>query len=67
VAEIREVKTQFDDDEENRVTLLVHNLKPPFLDGRVSFSLQQEAVSTVLDPTSDMAVNARKVRKCCYF
>ena len=43
-----------------RVTLIVHNLKPPFLDGRVSFSLQQSTVSTIKDPTADMATNARK-------
>lgn len=37
----------------------MHTLKPPFLDGRISFSMQQTAVSTVKDPTSDIAVNAR--------
>jgi pre-mRNA-splicing factor ATP-dependent RNA helicase DHX38/PRP16 len=41
-----------DNDEDNRITLIVHNLKPPFLDGRVSFSLQQTMVATVKDPTS---------------
>ena len=46
VAELREIQMDFDDDEESRVTLIVHNLKPPFLDGRVSFSMQQSAVST---------------------
>jgi pre-mRNA-splicing factor ATP-dependent RNA helicase DHX38/PRP16 len=38
----------------------VHNVKPPFLDGRVSFSLQQTTVSILKDPTGDMATNARK-------
>jgi len=42
------------------VTLIVHNLRPPFLQGNVSFSMIQSAVSTIRDPTSDMAVNARK-------
>lgn len=54
------VKTEFADDEDSRVSLIVHRLKPPFLDGRVSFSLQQTVVSTVKDPSSDMATNARK-------
>ena len=60
VAIHKDVKTEFDNEEENRVSLIVHHLKPPFLDGRVSFSMQQTTVSTVRDPTSDMAVNARK-------
>ena len=55
----QKVQTIFDDEDDARVTLIVHNLKPPFLDGRVSFSLQQTTVSTVRDPTSDMALNAR--------
>ena len=46
VAELKEIQMDFDDDEDSRVTLIVHNLKPPFLDGRVNFSLQQTAVST---------------------
>lgn len=60
VVVMREVQTEFDSEEDSRVALIVHNLKPPFLDGRVSFSLQQSTVSTVRDPTSDMATNARK-------
>ena len=55
-----EVQTEFDNEEEERVTLIVHNLKPPFLDGRVRLSLQQDSVSTVKDLTSDFAQNARK-------
>nr|GEU75868.1 pre-mRNA-splicing factor ATP-dependent RNA helicase DEAH7 [Tanacetum cinerariifolium] len=30
-----EVQTEFDDEEERRVILLVHDTKPPFLDGRI--------------------------------
>jgi pre-mRNA-splicing factor ATP-dependent RNA helicase DHX38/PRP16 len=60
VAAEREVKTEFDNEEDARVSLIVHSLKPPFLDGRMNFSLQQSTVSTVKDPTADMATNARK-------
>eukprot|EP01034_Spumella_vulgaris_P021641 gene21641-27681_t len=60
VAALREVQTEFDDDEDSRVTLIVHHLKPPFLDGRVSFSMQQTTVSVVKDPTADMALNSKK-------
>ena len=55
----REVNLVFDDEEDQRINLIVHNLKPPFLDGRVSYSLQQTTVGTVKDPTSDFAHNAR--------
>lgn len=57
------MRTDFDSEEDSRVALIVHHLKPPFLDGRVSFSLQQTMVSTVRDPTSDMATNSRNGSK----
>lgn len=50
------VDTQAD----TRVTLLVHQVKPPFLDGRVSFSTIREAVPTVRDASSDFAKAARE-------
>ncbi|KAF8985801.1 DEAH-box RNA helicase prp16 [Entomortierella lignicola] len=56
----KEVDTDFDDDSEARVHLLVHDIKPPFLDGRVVFTKQVEAVQSVKDPTSDMAIFSRK-------
>lgn len=48
------------DEEESRVHLLVHDLKPPFLDGRVAYTKQLEPVSAVKDPTSDLAIFAKK-------
>ena len=48
-----------DDHEENKVHLLVHDLKPPFLDGRLVFTKQLETIQPVRDPTSDMAVFSR--------
>lgn len=50
----------FDEDNEARVHLLVHNIVPPFLDGRIVFTKTTEPVIPVKDPTSDMAVVARK-------
>ena len=32
---------------------MVHDIKPPFLDGRIIFTKQLKAVSIVKDPTSD--------------
>jgi pre-mRNA-splicing factor ATP-dependent RNA helicase DHX38/PRP16 len=63
IAVVNTVDTDFLNEEDNRVSLIVHNIKPPFLDGRVNFSLQQMTVSTIKDPTADMATNARKGSK----
>lgn len=49
-----------DDEEGTRVHLLVHDLRPPFLDGRTIFTKQLEPISAVRDPQSDMAVLDRK-------
>lgn len=46
--------TLFRASQEQRVQVLVHDTQPPFLDGRVVFTKQQEAVSVVRDPTSDL-------------
>ncbi|KAJ2359466.1 Pre-mRNA-splicing factor ATP-dependent RNA helicase PRP16 [Coemansia erecta] len=55
--------TGADDDADDmgagRVHLLVHDLKPPFLEGTVLTRLL-DPVKTVVDPTSDLAVIARK-------
>ncbi|KNA17580.1 hypothetical protein SOVF_078160 [Spinacia oleracea] len=55
-----EVQTEFDNEEENKVMLLVHDTKPPFLDGRVVFTKQADPVMPLKDPTSDMAIISRK-------
>lgn len=49
-----------DDDEESRVHLLVHDLKPPFLDGKTAFTKQLEPINPIKDPTSDLAVFSKK-------
>ncbi|XP_051153013.1 pre-mRNA-splicing factor ATP-dependent RNA helicase DEAH7-like isoform X2 [Andrographis paniculata] len=55
-----EVQTEFDDEDERKVILLVHDTKPPFLDGRIVFTKQAEPIMPLKDPTSDMAIIARK-------
>ena len=37
-----EVDDDFEDDQEAKVHLLVHNIVPPFLDGRIVFTKQPE-------------------------
>ncbi|KAJ3151226.1 DEAH-box RNA helicase prp16 [Geranomyces variabilis] len=60
VVQRKEVDTDFDDDSEGRVHVLVRDLKPPFLDGKMVFTKQLEPVQSVRDPTADLAVVARK-------
>lgn len=50
----------FEEEFSNRVHILVHNIVPPFLDGRIVFTKQPEPVVPVRDSTSDMAQVARK-------
>lgn len=55
---------EFEDDEDTmRVHLLVHDLRPPFLDGRTIFTKQLDPVPAVRDYQSDMAVFSRKGSK----
>jgi pre-mRNA-splicing factor ATP-dependent RNA helicase DHX38/PRP16 len=64
VAQTRDQYNGFEDDNDDvRIHLLVHDLKPPFLDGKTIFTKQLEPISAVRDPQSDMAVFARKGSK----
>ncbi|RKP10618.1 P-loop containing nucleoside triphosphate hydrolase protein [Thamnocephalis sphaerospora] len=58
-----EVDTDFENEEDVRVHLLVHDLKPPFLTGHMVFTKQLEMVQPVRDPTADMAKFARQGSK----
>ncbi|WOG93703.1 hypothetical protein DCAR_0312990 [Daucus carota subsp. sativus] len=57
-----EVQTEFDNEEERKVILLVHDIKPRFVDGRIVLTKQAEPVMPlpIKDPTSDMAIISRK-------
>ncbi|KAG7141997.1 Pre-mRNA-splicing factor ATP-dependent RNA helicase prp16 like protein [Verticillium longisporum] len=63
VAQRRDMAADFDDEEATRMHLLVHELRPPFLDGRTIFTKQLEPVPAVRDYQSDMAVFSRKGSK----
>ncbi|KAJ6000642.1 hypothetical protein N7481_001051 [Penicillium waksmanii] len=65
VAQRRDYGNDFrpEDEEATRVHLLVHDLRPPFLDGRTIFTKQLEPISAIRDPQSDMAVFSRKGSK----
>lgn len=49
-----------EDEDEVRVHLLVHDLRPPFLDGKKVFTKQLEPVPAIRDPQSDMAIFSKK-------
>ncbi|XP_074594607.1 ATP-dependent RNA helicase l(1)G0007 [Brevipalpus obovatus] len=49
-----------EDESEERTHLIVHNIVPPFLDGRIVFTKQFEPVIPVKDGTSNMALIAKK-------
>ena len=52
--------TMLEEEDEERIHLLVHHIVPPFLDGRIVFTTRPEPVIPVKDATSDMAVLAKK-------
>lgn len=47
VVQSLEIDPDFDEESEARVHLLVHNIVPPFLDGRIVFTKQPEPVIPV--------------------
>ena len=46
----------FEEVSEAKVHLIVNNIIPPFLDGRMVFTKQQEPVVPIRDPTSNMVI-----------
>lgn len=60
VATRRTVDLDFADESESTVHVIVHDLKPPFLDGRTVYTKQLEPINPVRDLTSDMAIFSRK-------
>jgi len=60
VATRKGVDLDFEDESQSAVHVMVHNLKPPFLDGRTVFTKQLDPINPIRDPTSDMAVFAKK-------
>ena len=48
------------DHDEARVMLMVHDLRPPFLDGNIAYTTQMTQIQVVKDPLADMAILAKK-------
>ncbi|KAJ7671951.1 putative PRP16-RNA-dependent ATPase [Mycena rosella] len=60
VATRKAVDMDFEDESESTVHVMVHDLKPPFLDGRTVFTKQLAPINPIRDLTSDMAVFSKK-------
>jgi len=60
VATRKTIDLDFEDDSESTVHVMVHDLKPPFLDGRTVFTKQLDPINPIRDPTSDLAVFSKK-------
>ncbi len=60
VAQRAQVDLDFEEDVDSKVHVLVHDLKPPFLDGRIAYTRQLDPISPIRDPTSDLAIFSKK-------
>eukprot|EP01027_Heterolobosea_sp_BB2_P016499 GEZU01023493.1.p1 GENE.GEZU01023493.1~~GEZU01023493.1.p1 ORF type:complete len:1007 (+),score=333.73 GEZU01023493.1:292-3021(+) len=60
IGTLKEVQTEFDDMEDVRVHIIVSDIKPPFLGGKTVQAELEGPMIPVVDPTCDMAVQARK-------
>lgn len=53
------VNTTHENEEEQRVHLMIRRLEPPFLDGRVLFTKQTDPIDPIRDATADLAKIAK--------
>lgn len=60
VATRKTVDLDFEDESESTVHVIVHDIKPPFLDGRTVFTKQLDPINPIRDLSSDMAVFSKK-------
>jgi len=57
---VKNQQSMAEDDDLNRVTLMVHDVKPPFLDDKIKYTKQLEPIQIVKDAESDMAILSKK-------
>ncbi|KAL4446591.1 hypothetical protein ABPG74_005529 [Tetrahymena malaccensis] len=60
IFKMKEVSFDFNEEDDNRVSVLVHDIKPIFLDGKNIYTKQIECVSVVKDENSQMAIISKK-------
>lgn len=61
-----EVDEDFEEDNSAKVHLLVHNLVPPFLDGRIVFTKQVETVAESTDGREPCTCEDFLVKQCLF-
>lgn len=52
---INNLRFDAEEDDEQRAILMVHDIRPPFLDGKSFFTEKSDKIEIVKDPNSDMA------------
>ena len=58
---INTIRNDIEEDDDKRVVLMLHDLKPPFLEGKtIKSGEKNEPIQILKDPTSDMAQFAKK-------
>eukprot|EP00818_Percolomonas_sp_WS_P008757 CAMPEP_0117445936 /NCGR_PEP_ID=MMETSP0759-20121206/6065_1 /TAXON_ID=63605 /ORGANISM="Percolomonas cosmopolitus, Strain WS" /LENGTH=1134 /DNA_ID=CAMNT_0005238153 /DNA_START=100 /DNA_END=3500 /DNA_ORIENTATION=- len=60
LGERKEVDLNYSTEEDVKVNIIVHDVKPSFISSDVAFSNQTETVEPVVDRTCDLAVSAKK-------
>ena len=60
IFKVNNIKVDFNEDEDSRVVLMVHDIKPPFLSGKNVTTRQEDVITVVKDPSSDFALLAKK-------
>ncbi|KAJ7198710.1 hypothetical protein GGX14DRAFT_664814 [Mycena pura] len=60
IATRKGVDLDFEDESESTVHVMVHDIKPPFLDGQTVFTKQLAPINPIRDPTINIAVFSRK-------
>ena len=60
IATRKAMDLDFENESESTVHIMVHDLKPPFLDGHTIYTKQLDPINPTWDPTSDMAIFLKK-------
>jgi pre-mRNA-splicing factor ATP-dependent RNA helicase DHX38/PRP16 len=57
---INNIRMDLEEDDDKRVVLMLHDIKPPFLEGKTINASKSEPISIVKDPMSEMAQFAKR-------
>ena len=57
---VNNIRTDLEEDDDKRVVLMLHDIKPPFLEGKIINGKMNEPLQILRDPNSEMASIAKK-------